>query len=66
MLIFAELLVIAMKLQSTENLCMITMLLFLHYTSRPQKNANVLEMYYHASCKEPILSGASVVSATQV
>jgi hypothetical protein len=55
---FIDLLFIAMKQQSTENLCMITMLLVLHYISPPQtkKIANILEVYYHTSYKEPILT----------
>jgi len=44
MLILTDLLVIAVKLQSTENLCMITMLL---YIPPPKKkiSANVLKAY---------------------
>ena len=68
MLMFIYLLAIAMKQQSTENLCMITMLLVLHYLSPPPKKkiANVFEVYYHTSYKEPILSCAGVVSTTYV
>jgi len=44
-LIFTDLLVIAMKLQSTENLCRITMLLFLHYTS-PSPPPKKLQMFW--------------------